>query len=283
MLKTSGKTYISRALSHFDPDKTFNCGQCFRFEKTVGGWEGVAWGKYIKISKDSESGIVFFNGADAEDFRTVWHDFMDCGTDYDRIADGFSECGYDIMNEAVKVSRGIRILRQEPWETLCSFIISQNNNIPRIKKIIASLCREYGERITSPDGREFYTFPTAKALFEAGEDAIYAMKTGFRAKYIYDAAKKVVLGDVDLKAVYGMSTSDGAEHLKQIKGVGDKVAACVLLFAYHKTDSFPIDIWVKKILKKYFDGKVPEFGEYAGVAQQYLFFYERYVINEKNE
>ena len=208
---------------------------------------------------------------------------MDCGTDYDRIADGFSECGYDIMNEAVKVSRGIRILRQEPWETLCSFIISQNNNIPRIKKIIASLCREYGERITSPDGREFYTFPTAKALFEAGEDAIYAMKTGFRAKYIYDAAKKVVLGDVDLKAVYGMSTSDGAEHLKQIKGVGDKVAACVLLFAYHKTDSFPIDIWVKKILKKYFDGKVPEFGEYAGVAQQYLFFYERYVINEKNE
>ena len=93
----------------------------------------------------------------------------------------------------------------------------------------------------------------------------------------------MVLKDIDLKAVYDMDTASGAEYLKQIKGVGDKVSACVLLFAYHKTDSFPIDIWVKKILKKYFDGKIPDFGQYAGIAQQYLFFYERYIVNGKEE
>ena len=281
MLKTSGKTYISRELSHFDPDKTFNCGQCFRFEKNGNVWEGVAKGKYIGIKKDGD-GAVFFNGSDSEEFRTLWRDFLDCDTDYDSIADGFIQCG-GIMNDAAKISRGIRILRQDPWETLCSFIISQNNNIPRIKKIINALCREYGEKILSPDCREFYTFPTPRALFEAGEEGIFALKTGFRAKYLYDAAKKVVLKDIDLKAVYDMDTASGAEYLKQIKGVGDKVSACVLLFAYHKTDSFPIDIWVKKILKKYFDGKIPDFGQYAGIAQQYLFFYERYIVNGKEE
>lgn len=279
MLKTFGKTYISRELSHFDPDKTFNCGQCFRFEKNGSAWEGVAKGKYVSIKSDGD-GTVFFSGADAEEFRTTWRDFLDCDTDYDSIADDFSALG-GVMGEAVAISRGIRILRQDPWEALCSFIISQNNNIPRIKKIINALCREYGEKIYSPDGREFYTFPTPRALFEAGEEGIYALKTGFRAKYLYDAAKKIVLRDIDLKAVYDMDTQSGAEYLKQIKGVGDKVSACVLLFAYHKTDSFPIDIWVKKILKKYFDGKVPDFGTYAGIAQQYLFFYERYIVNGK--
>lgn len=278
MLMTSGRTYVSRELAHFDPDKTFNCGQCFRFEKVSDGvWEGVAYGKYIKVTKNTDD-IVLFSGVDAEEFNAVWYDYFDCSTDYNLIADSLEKSGYDIMNEAVKVSRGIRILKQDPWETLCSFIISQNNNIPRIKKIINNICREYGDKIISPDGREFYGFPSARTLFEAGEEAIFALKTGFRAKYIYDAAKKVALGDIDINAAYDMDILTANEYLKQIKGVGDKVAACVLLFAYHKTESFPVDIWVKKILKKYFGGNVPQFGMYAGMAQQYLFYYERYII-----
>lgn len=279
MILTTKKIYNIGTPEFFEPYKIFNCGQCFRFEPTgENSYEGVAYGKYIRIEKDTE-GKVLLHGANREDFESIWHCFLDMDTDYCTLSDGFSAM-YDIMREAVEAGKGIRILRQEPWEALCSFIISQNNNIPRIKKIIESLCRAYGEKIISPDRREFYTFPTAKRLFEAGENEIFSFKTGFRAKYIYDAAKKVTMGDIDLKAVYGMDTQTASEYLKQIKGVGDKVAACVLLFSYHKTDSFPIDVWVKKILAKYFDGNIPEFGEYAGIAQQYLFYYERYVVND---
>lgn len=275
---TTRKIYTVGADSHFVPDKIFNCGQCFRFERcSDGSYEGVAFSKYLRAEKDKNGKILLY-GADKGDYDSVWRSFLDMDTDYKALSDAFSAMG-GVMKEAAEIGKGIRILRQDPWEALCSFIISQNNNIPRIKKIIENLSRSYGEKIYSPDGREFYSFPTAKRLFEAGEEEIFSYKTGFRAKYIYDAAKKVTLGDIDLDAVYAMNTADASEYLKQIKGVGDKVAACVLLFAYHKTDSFPVDVWVKKILAKYFDGKIPDFGQYAGIAQQYLFYYERYVVN----
>ncbi|MBE6688852.1 MAG: DNA-3-methyladenine glycosylase 2 family protein [Ruminococcaceae bacterium] len=278
MMLTTRKIYTVGADSHFVPDKIFNCGQCFRFERcSDGSYEGVAFSKYLRAEKDKNGKILLY-GADKGDYDSVWRSFLDMDTDYKALSDAFSAMG-GVMKEAAEIGKGIRILRQDPWEALCSFIISQNNNIPRIKKIIENLSRSYGEKIYSPDGREFYSFPTAKRLFEAGEEEIFSYKTGFRAKYIYDAAKKVTLGDIDLDAVYAMNTADASEYLKQIKGVGDKVAACVLLFAYHKTDSFPVDVWVKKILAKYFDGKIPDFGQYAGIAQQYLFYYERYVVN----
>lgn len=279
MMLTTRKIYNAGKPDFFEPSMIFNCGQCFRFEKSGdNSYEGVAFSKYIRVEKDEEGKILLY-GADKGDYDSVWRSFLDIDTDYGYISRSFADV-HSIMREASRAGHGIRILRQEPWETLCSFIISQNNNIPRIKKIIENLCRAYGDKIYSPDGREFYTFPSAKRLFQAGEQEIFSFKTGFRAKYIYDAAKKVTLGDIDLEAVYDMTTADAAEYLKQIKGVGDKVAACVLLFAYHKTDSFPVDVWVKKILAKYFGGAVPDFGEYAGIAQQYLFYYERYIVNK---
>ncbi len=277
---TVNKIYTFEADSFFEPDKIFNCGQSFRFEKTGGSaYEGVAFGKYLRIEKHSDSRVLLY-GADRDDFESTWRGFLDIDTDYAAVTRILCEKS-EILRAAADIAAGIRILRQDPWEALCSFIISQNNNIPRIKKIIETLSRAYGDKIYSPDGREFYSFPTAQRLFEAGEEEIFSFKTGFRARYIYDAAKKVTLGDIDLKAIYAMDTAAAAEYLKAIKGVGDKVAACVLLFAYHKTDSFPIDVWVKRIIKKYFDGAVPNFGEYAGIAQQYLFYYERYIVNGK--
>lgn len=277
-MNTLNKIYTFEADDFFEPDKIFNCGQCFRFAKTGdNAYEGVAFGKYLRTEKHDGKKVLLY-GADRDDFENVWSDFFDLGTDYAAVTDGFVGVG-NVMEAAARTAKGIRILRQDPWETLCSFIISQNNNIPRIKKIIEALCRAYGEKLFSPDGREFYSFPTAKRLFEVGEAEIFSFKTGFRAKYIYDAAAKVASGDIDLTAIYGMDTASAAEYLKKIKGVGDKVAACVLLFAYHKTDSFPIDVWVKKIIAKYFDGTVPDFGDFAGIAQQYLFYYERYIIN----
>lgn len=180
----------------------------------------------------------------------------------------------ETMKKAMEFGDGIRILRQEPWEAVCSFIISQNNNIPRIKKIIEELSRRYGEQL-SP-GK--YAFPSAQALVSAGEEEIFSCKTGFRAKYIYDAARRVASGECDLGAIYNMPTQDAIEYLKRIKGVGLKVASCALLFGFNKTDAFPVDVWVKRIIDEYYNGSldIPSLGAYAGIAQQYLFYYIRY-------
>ena len=162
---------------------------------------------------------------------------------------------------------------------MCSFIISQNNNIPRIKKIIRSLSERAGERIA---GTDEFSFPTADVVEALGEKELFDLKTGFRAKYIYDAAKKVNGGDVDLLSIPRMPTFKGADALCDIKGIGPKVAACALLFGFGKYDAFPVDVWIKKAIEKYFPGEfdATRLGPYAGVAQQYLFYYERYLGGE---
>ena len=181
-------------------------------------------------------------------------------------SDGYRET----MSRAVGYGRGIRILRQDPFETLISFIVSQNNNIPRIKKIITALCENYGEN---------RAFPTPEALAGASVDDLFALRTGFRAKYIHDAAVKVASGEVNLSEIaackdYGKCT----EMLCRIHGVGPKVSSCVLLFGFHKTEAFPVDVWMKKSLARHFpDGFDPApLGRYKGLCQQYLFYYERW-------
>jgi len=183
--------------------------------------------------------------------------------------------GCAVMTHALEVARGIRILRQDPWEALCSFIISQNNNIPRIKKIISALSASFGEKIDDSS----YAFPTAKALADAGEDKIFALKTGFRASYITDAARRVASGELDLHAVCEAESYDkAAEMLMTVRGVGPKVAACALLFGFGFTEAFPIDTWMKKVAERHFPGGLDHklFGKAAGIAQQYLFYMERY-------
>ena len=191
---------------------------------------------------------------------------------------------------AIEFSRGIRILNQEKWETVCSFIISQNNNIPRIKKIIESLSKRCGNKIILPKGAqahlseisEYYSFPTPEAIVELGIEGLTELRTGFRAKYIYDAAIKVKSGLVDFNVINKLSTEESIKYLCEVKGIGPKVASCALLFAFEKYDAFPIDVWIKKVIAKYFDSENPDkfvsqsLGEYAGIAQQFLFYYERY-------
>ena len=173
---------------------------------------------------------------------------------------------------------GIRILRQEPWEALCSFIISQNNNIPRIKKIIRTLSEKYGEAFTA-FGETYHAFPTPEALSAAGEDELKSCGTGFRARYILDAAKKVSSGEIDFSVIQSMDDEEAAKYLMTICGVGAKVAACTLLYGFHRTAAFPIDVWIKRVLDKYYPGgiDISSLGAYAGIAQQYLFYYERYI------
>ena len=268
-------TYIIDKPNNFDIEQIFDCGQCFRFNKHLSKkntYCGVAFGKYLEITQ-SENKVEF--NCNKETFISLWHSYLDLNNDYSLYIDSFKDD--KTLHEASLFSSGIRILKQDPWETLCSFIISQNNNIPRIKGIIENMSRAYGEKIECSDGEARYTFPTAKALYDAGTDAIFALKTGFRAKYIYDAASKVVSGELDLNAIFDMPLDMAMQALMTIKGVGPKVASCVLLFGFSKFDAFPIDVWVKKILNNYYsDGMSPHFtGKHAGIAQQYLFYYER--------
>lgn len=277
-----------RSPVNFDPELIFNCGQCFRFDrKTVdttldtpadtnasgnGVFCGVAKGRYIEVEKLGDDIII--RGAD-KDADGLWDDYFDMDTDYGAIGKSFEHDR--VLCEAYKYGSGIRILHQDEFETLISFIISQNNNIPRIKGIIKNLCAAYGEPFEGFDGNTYHAFPTAEAIVRAGEQGMKELRMGFRAGYVYDAAKKVLDGEIDLKSVYGMDTKSALEYLMKIKGVGLKVASCTALFAFKKYDAFPVDVWVKRILEKYYNGEkdADYFGEYGGVAQQYLFYYER--------
>ena len=266
----------------FSVFRTFDCGQCFRFDPVIDSAfehevEGIAFGKYVRFAEDKEGDLYVYSSP--EDFESIWLSYLSLDCDYDMINEqlfsAFSGSDAEHIKKAAGASRGIRILRQDPWEALCSFIVSQNNNIPRIKKIIAAMSEKYGEKINGG-----YAFPTAEALYKAGEEAIFELKTGFRAKYIYDAAKKVVTGEIDLSAVKKAESYEKAEEiLLAVKGVGPKVAACALLFGFERLEAFPIDVWIKKVIEKRFEkGLDPKvLGEYAGIAQQYLFYYERYI------
>lgn len=260
---------------HFDLDKIFDCGQSFRFEKGEDGvWEGVAYGRVLRASQDEEH--VYLN-CTKDEYEKLWRRYLCLDEDYDVInADIKEHFRYGVIDDAMKAGDGIRILRQEPWETLCSFIISQNNNIPRIKSLISAVCASYGEKFTY-DGKTYYAFPTPEALLSAGEEGLKALKTGFRAGYLISAAEHCVNG-LDLCRIRDEYTYDeGLKELCGIKGVGPKVASCTLLFALDKTGAFPVDVWIKKTIDKYFGGSldISSLGDYAGIAQQYLFYYER--------
>ena len=260
---------------NFNITDIFDCGQCFRFNKKgQNSYVGVAHGKYIEITETSDSIVI--SSPNENDYREIWHDFFDMDFDYSECIKGFS---FDeTLKKAASSASGVRILHQEHWEALCSFIISQNNNIPRIKGIIESMCQQLGEHVyTDSEGKKHYSFPTPQSVLNAGEQKIFDLKTGFRAKYIIDAAKMVCENKINFDDIEKMSTDDALSKLCEIKGVGPKVASCVLLFSFRKYDCFPIDVWVKRILEKYypdFPGK-EYFGKYAGIAQQYLFYYER--------
>ena len=273
---TEKENYIEIAgLNRFSISKIFDCGQCFRFDPVGNGIEGVAFGKVLRFEQESLDKVKIY-GITMSDFDKVFCRYLALDEDYSAVdSDIITRLNDDVtIKKAIEYGSGIRILRQDGWEALCSFIISQNNNIPRIKKIIENMSREFGEKIDETH----YAFPTAEALYNAGVDKIFELKTGFRAKYIYDAAEKVVTGKIDLLSIDKMTTDEALEYLMQIKGVGLKVASCALLFGFNKTDAFPVDVWVKRVLEKYYpDGlDLTNLGAYAGMIQQYLFYYERY-------
>ena len=274
-VKENNNSIELTGLNHFDLNKIFDCGQCFRFNEKDGKFVGVACNKLIKLEQKDESTVIIY-GITKSEFDKIFCNYFALNDDYESIdADIIKRLNNDQnIVKAIEYGKGIRLLHQDGWEALCSFIISQNNNIPRIKKIIENMSMAFGEKIDE----DYYSFPTAQALYNAGADKIFALKTGFRAKYIYDASEKVCSGKINLDLIHDMTTEEAAKYLMQIKGVGLKVASCALLFGFNKTDAFPVDVWMKKAMDKYYPQglDISNLGKNAGMIQQYLFYYERY-------
>ncbi len=255
--------------SCFDLKNTFDCGQCFRWDENPdGSYTGIVRGKSLHIFR--KNGTIILEGCTEEDMNNIWKDYFDLDQSYDSIREEITSL-CPALSSAVESINGIRILRQEPWEALCSFIISQNNNIPRIKGIVSRLCENFG---TPCNGG--YGFPSADTIAGLTADDLAPLRSGFRARYIIDAAQKVSSGQVDLEKMRSAPIADCRKELMTITGVGAKVAECTLLYGLHRLEAFPIDVWMKKALSTLFSGVSPEsLGAYAGVAQQYIFHYSR--------
>lgn len=255
----------------FDLPLTLDCGQAFRWrQEEDGSFKGAAFGKFLHISQETDGTLVFYNTSD-EEFNEIWKHYFDLERNYETLCEYFCR-GDESLKTAVEAYPGIRILNQEPWEALCSFIISQNNNIPRIKGIVERFCHLLGDPLE--DG--FYSFPTAEKMANLTVEDLAPLRAGFRAKYLLDAARKVCDGTVNLEALPQMDIDEARAELQQICGVGPKVAECVLLYSCGKTEAFPKDVWVKRILEELYPDGLPEcISGVQGIAQQFLFHWRR--------
>lgn len=249
--------------------KTFECGQCFRWNSRDGVYRGIAFGYPALVYE--EDGNVFLESQGDMD---RWRNYFDLDTDYTDYEKGWDK--YPYLRECMDFSRGIRILRQDPWEALCSFIISQCNNIKRIKGIVERLCLEYGDE-TEFEGEIYRTFPTPAVLAGLEPRDLEVLRAGYRVPYIIDAARAVEEGTIDLEALKSVPYRDAKAELLKCNGIGEKVANCAVLFGLHHMEAFPVDVWMKRALNEHFpeDFSPDSLGPMAGLAQQYIFYYTR--------
>jgi N-glycosylase/DNA lyase len=206
-----------------------------------------------------------------EDFESVWKNYFDFSRDYGELKKVFSQSG-EVLREAIAFSPGLRLMRQDVWETLVSFILSQNSNIPRIKKMIETLCECFGERLSCGG----FAFPSAEVLAKLSADDLAPVRSGYRAAYIIDAARRVASGKFDAVALEKLSSEEIKKALLEIHGVGAKVADCVLLYGFGRTECYPADVWIKRVMNAFFPNGFPcEIKNFSGIAQQFLFHYAR--------
>jgi N-glycosylase/DNA lyase len=269
-LKITNGVIIKNINSGINFENTLECGQCFRWEKKEDKYYATVRNEHVAVYRNGPD--IILENTTVESTKNFWTNYFDLNFDYGKVQKKLENI-HPIFKKAYQNYPGIHILNQDPWETLCSFIISQNNNIPRIKKIISSLCITFGEKINNT---ESYMFPGSEIINRLSEKDLDPIKCGFRAKYILDAATKVSSGEIDLENLKNININKAKEILMKIKGVGPKISECVLLYAYHKLECFPMDVWIKKIMRTIFKGKkLDVFGKYPGIAQQYLYHYVR--------
>ncbi len=268
MPTATNNTSVLCSTAELSVKKTLECGQCFRWNADERGvYTGVAGGHMLRIWEDGSR--VLCDAPPQE--LSFWENYFDLNVDYAAASKLFTEPEY--LRSCSLYGAGIRILKQEPWEALCSFIISQCNNIPRIKKIVETLCTMYGDCI----GSGLYTFPDPDRIAPLSEKDLAPLKSGYRAQYILSAARAVLDGSIDFQELYELPGEESFAKIKELQGVGSKVANCFMLYGLHKMDRFPIDTWMKKALEFHFpvDFDPRVLGDFAGLAQQYIFYYIR--------
>ena len=256
-------------IKHFDLAQTLDCGQAFRWVSSGDGkFSGIAHGRRLDV--ELTGGNLILRNVTEEEFYAIWESYFDLGRSYANLRNIFSS--HSTMTKALSFSAGLRLMRQEPWEMLISFILSQNSNIPRIKKMIQHLCENFGQML--PCGG--CAFPKPDILATLTPQALDVIKSGYRAPYIIDAAKRVAASATDLATIYTQPTELVRQALLQIHGVGPKVADCVLLFGFGRVECFPLDVWMKRVMATLYPSGFPqELQTYAGIAQQFLFHYAR--------
>lgn len=258
---------------NFSLEKICQSGQCFRMEKIEENkYSLVAFGKYLEITQDKK--IINFN-CEQQEYDEIWKNYFDMETDYNIIIDSVDINDTYLMS-AADFGRGIRILRQDLWEMIISFIVSQQNNIKRIRKCINFLCEKYGEKKQTEQGIVYYDFPTPQALANASIEDLYECNLGYRSRYISETAKSIYYKEINLDEIIQMNYQTARAELLKLCGVGVKVADCICLFALHKTEAFPIDTHIKKVLSTQYPEGFPfdRYKENSGILQQYIFFYD---------
>ena len=260
----------------FDLDKTANCGQCFRAKEIEDGiFRFITKASVIYIRKIEAN--IFDVSCDADEWTNIWENYFDLATNYQKIRSDISKLN-DYLKKAAQLGEGIRILKQDPFETLISFIISQRKSIPSIKTSVERIAAKYGKPVTT----EYETvnlFPTLDEMKAVLPIDLSGCGLAYRADYIKDAIDKLNEGVIDLEALWHKSDDELTEELKQIRGVGDKVANCVALFAYHRVDRVPIDVWIARAINDDFNGHnfFADIEENAGIAQQYVFYAKKFI------
>ncbi len=281
--------YILKNATSFEPKHIFECGQCFRWdEEQDGSYTGIVKNNVINVKKVDSSIIFLSYGADKLEQLAI--DYFDLNRNYEEIKSTLSKIDIYLEN-SIKYGSGIRILNQDLWETIISFIISANNNIPRIKGIINRISQKYGNKIEWK-GKKYYTFPTVENLAKASVEDLRALGLGFRDVRVYETTHKVLNKEVDLNKMHEeKDTQKVRDTLLTLSGVGPKVADCILLFSTLKRfDVFPIDVWVRRVMNELYiknedETKVnkkeieklakEKYGDLEGLAQQYLFYWKR--------
>lgn len=268
----------------FEPKHVFECGQCFRWlREDDGSYTGVVQGKVINVKKEND--LIIFDNTNKEDFENIWFDYFDLGRNYGEIKKQLKVMD-EYLEKATEFGKGIRILQQDGWEMLISFIISANNRIPMIQRAINNLSERYGKFIGEYRGKKYYAFPTPEELSTVSVEDIRACQTGFRDKYIKSVVDYVNENDEDVLSYRKLDTSECIKELVKFNGVGPKVADCIALFGMQKYDTFPVDVWVKRVMEEFYvednlslpkirKFALDKFGDLAGFAQQYLFYYAR--------
>ncbi|SMC23003.1 N-glycosylase/DNA lyase [Clostridium acidisoli DSM 12555] len=273
---------VIKNIKNFELDHVFECGQCFRWNKTeTGSFIGVAFGRVIEVEKQNNDLIIY--NTNKEEFNNIWFEYFDLNRDYTKIKEELSKD--ELLKKSVDFGKGIRILKQEHFELLISFIISSNNRIPMIKRAIATISEKWGEKIKYKD-KVYYSFPTIEKLYDKTIEDFEKCSTGFRAKYIANTCENVYKNNGILEHIFSLNDDECHTELQKFTGVGPKVADCIMLFSMQKYSAFPVDVWVKRAmmhfyvapdvsLKKIREFGRDKFGNLSGFAQQYLFYYAR--------